>query len=139
MQSSYQRSELEVPELKIGPHGAGLIADMLISNCTLTSLNLSSNWLAKAAHSKDVYPAGGPVAIAQALRRNYQLRQLSFRRCDLASESLQPILRALASNIGLTDLDLSENGIYPCSLLDQKRCVLITSVAFYLNFCIELI
>lgn len=108
--SPSHNSELEVPELKIGPHGAGLVADMLISNCTLTSLNLSSNWLAKAATAKEVYPAGGPVAIAQALRRNYQLRQLSFKKCDLAAESLQPILRALASNIGLTELDLSENG-----------------------------
>lgn len=114
-----------MPELKIGPHGAGLIADMLISNCTLTSLNLSSNWLAKASHAKEVYPAGGPVAVAQALRRNYQLRQLSFRRCDLAAESLTSILRCLASNIGLTELDLSENGMMTLEMMCVCVCALI--------------
>ncbi|KAL3928830.1 MAG: hypothetical protein SGPRY_002219 [Prymnesium sp.] len=87
---------------ELGPAGGIAMASMLMTNRSLTSLNLSSNQF-----------GGGSTewasAIAESLRVNSSLHSLNLSCNNIGPRSCAVLVSGLAANVGLYSLDLSKN------------------------------
>jgi Ran GTPase-activating protein (RanGAP) involved in mRNA processing and transport len=94
-------ASLDVSNNTLGSEGASIIAEALQTNTTLTSLNISSNYL---AHSKptvqDVGDMSGVIALTNAISDNGALLSLNLSKNQILSkESGKALAHALADAI----------------------------------------
>jgi Ran GTPase-activating protein (RanGAP) involved in mRNA processing and transport len=84
----------------VGTAGAGLLADAIAANRTLTSLHLGSNGVGSA----------GAALVAAALGTNRTLAKLVLAKNGIGARGAQAVASALGTNRTLTSLDLTDNG-----------------------------
>jgi len=122
-------TDLDLHGNSLGTEGGAAIAKALIANGVLTDLNLSSNLIGghyELGYDSDDYDsdvgyegaeqyycfvpeASGIAALAQVLKVNASLTNLSLRSNMIDSEGAKALAPALAANASLTSLDVRWN------------------------------
>ena len=110
-------NQLTVPRMRIRPEGFVLLAGALRSNSTLTSLDVSSNYMVQwAGHQRNkIVPAQlcGVEALAQAISNSTRQIPSALRHLDLASNALgldgAATIRTILTNRALKSLSLRDN------------------------------
>eukprot|EP00656_Telonema_subtile_P054418 TRINITY_DN8136_c0_g1_i3.p1 TRINITY_DN8136_c0_g1~~TRINITY_DN8136_c0_g1_i3.p1 ORF type:complete len:752 (+),score=232.49 TRINITY_DN8136_c0_g1_i3:310-2565(+) len=74
---------------------------LLVKDCPLVQLSIHVN-----------IGADGVGFLAEGLRNNTKLQQLSIRGCFIRAQGAQAIKNAIVSNTALTSLDLSQNALH---------------------------
>ena len=109
-------SSLNFKNNDIGPVGANAVAAMVAATGSLTSLDLSNNALCgMATYGGGTYTAEGITAIANALRVNGSLTELSIYGNRVGDEGVGAICEAIQSNkeTKLASLNFGYNGMGP--------------------------
>ena len=82
-------------------HDATVVAEILKSNTSVTTVDLSGN--------KEIGDEGAK-ALAEALKVNETVKKLYLRSCGIGDDGAAAIAEALRSNTSLEYLDLDDNG-----------------------------
>ena len=99
---------------RLGPAGAAALAPAIAANGRLTSLNLSSNQLCGLEYrGRGTSTAEGITAVADALRVNGGLKELSLEGSYVGDEGVGAICEAIQSNkdTKLASLNMGSNHI----------------------------
>uniref|UniRef100_A0A674JN83 Leucine rich repeat containing 74A n=1 Tax=Terrapene triunguis TaxID=2587831 RepID=A0A674JN83_9SAUR len=108
---SYFLRNMEEPYMNLnhhglGPQGAKAIAIALVSNTTITHLELEDNWIL----------AEGVMCLVQMLRENCYIQELNISNNHIGTEGAEAISRMFLDNISslrgnyrVKELDLSHN------------------------------
>jgi hypothetical protein len=115
---------LSLADNELGDEGVNAILGVLLTNETLTELNISSNHFKSSIIdqfiasnqvifsldiSKNSIGDDGALAIAAALPQNASLARLSVASCRISDSGAAAIAEAVAHNTGLTNLKLNDN------------------------------
>ncbi|XP_074062667.1 leucine-rich repeat-containing protein 74B isoform X3 [Macrotis lagotis] len=125
-------SELTLMHRGLGPQGARALASALMTNTSITKLNLSDNWLNEEGAaaiagmlkencfitdldlSDNKVGAKGAKPLCAALKVNTSVRRLRISGSELGTQAAKDIAEALMVNTKVELLDLSHN------LLDEE-------------------
>uniref|UniRef100_A0A8C3IV35 Uncharacterized protein n=1 Tax=Chrysemys picta bellii TaxID=8478 RepID=A0A8C3IV35_CHRPI len=105
---SYFLRNMEEPYMNLnhhglGPQGAKAIAIALVSNTTITHLELEDNWIL----------AEGVMCLVQMLRENCYIQELNISNNHIGTEGAEAISRMFLDNISsLRAVQLSGGSIY---------------------------
>ena len=98
----YSASEINLFHKGLTAHDATVVAEILKSNTSVTTVNLHGN--------KEIGDEGAK-ALAEALKVNATVKKLCLGGCGIGDDGAAALAEALRSNTSLTRLDLCGNGI----------------------------
>ncbi|XP_033123315.1 leucine-rich repeat-containing protein 74B-like isoform X2 [Anneissia japonica] len=116
-------AELTMKHHGLGPAGAKALAIALVSNTTISKLNLGDNWL----------DASGGEAIGDMLKENCYITDLDLSENRLGNQGARALCDMLLNNATLTHVTLSGNGFEDKSAESFAEVILGNSKLEYLN------